>query len=97
MLIEGIDLAFKHVPLLLEDVIPAAGDDAVAQAGFIAIGHGGLDRHTEIIGNQLSLHVRGLRQQPHHQKEGHHGGHKVRIGNLPRPAVVRVFFLFALT
>ena len=48
---------------------------------------GDLERRGEIVGNAFFVAFRGGTQQPHQQKESHHGRHKVGVGNLPGAAM----------
>jgi hypothetical protein len=45
----------------------------------------------EIVGKPLPLILGGGVQQPHEQKERHHGGDEVGIGHFPGTAVVSAF------
>ena len=89
-------LMIRHFSVLLHQIVTAAGDDAVAQAGFVAIGHRWLKRHAEVIGDHLPLHRAGLRNQPHYQEERHHRGHKIGVGDFPRTTVMSMLFLLSL-
>ncbi len=64
-------------------------DPAAQNAAGAAQGLGDALRG-EIVGDALLLLGRCRAEQPQQQEEGHHGGHKVGIGDLPRATVVWV-------
>ncbi len=66
----------------------------VAEAGRLRGGVHELDRVEVFDDGGLGLVVG--RQQPHDQEEGHHGGHEIRVGDLPRAAVVAVLVAAAV-
>ena len=84
------------VPSLMR-VVPGSGlemsrpppcHDARIHAGALAAQDRGLERHVEILRDAAPLHRRHRTQQPHQQEERHHRGHEVRVGELPRAAVM---------
>src|SRR5690606_7549968 len=68
------------------------GKDAVAPERSVSAARYAAERDSraEIVRDSLPLFFRRRVQQPHQHEEGHHGGHEVGIGNLPRPAVVPI-------
>ncbi|MNG77275.1 hypothetical protein D3C79_358210 [compost metagenome] len=93
-LLQRLDLFF-HQPLLLGGIIPAPRDRAALRTALVAGGQRHLQRRAKIFGDLRQLLRAGDRQQPHHQEERHHGGHKVSISNLPGATVVRRMMRFA--
>ena len=84
-----------HLALLLGVIIPAAWNRALAIRNTISPGHCGGQRCTEIFGNLDQFFRAGNRNEPHHQKEGHHCGHKIGVGDFPRavrPTTVILMF-----
>ena len=74
----GGQLAFRVEGLAAEGLAGAAG---------------ALPEHVggrEVVGEAPPLLLRGGVEQPHQEEEGHHGGDEVRVGHLPRAAVVAV-------
>ena len=73
-----------NLPVHLGQIIATARNHARTVARTIAARHGHLEGRAEISRNALQFTFGGGAQQPHQQKEGHHGRHEVGVGNLPR-------------
>ena len=89
---------FFHLTLLLGVIIAAARDRAFAVRDTRPAGHRRCQRRAEIFGNLDQFFWAGDGDQPHHQKERHHCGHKIGVRDFPRAvgamptALVLAFF-----
>ena len=73
-----------HLSLLLGVIIPAAWNWTLAIRNTISPGYRSSQRRTEIFGNLDQFFRARDGNEPHHQKEGHHRGHKIGVGDFPR-------------
>src|SRR5207302_8966936 len=73
------DVLRDHLRLAGLRLVDVAGDHRAAAQHA---------RRPEVLGDLLPEPHVGLGQQPEHDEEGHHRGHEVRVGHLPRAAVV---------
>ena len=80
-------VATVHLTRRLGQVTATTGQDAVTVAGTVAAQERDLDRCGEVAGDALEVAFGGRTQQPHEQKESHHGRHEVGVGDLPRAPV----------
>src|SRR5207249_4352762 len=74
------DVLRHHLRLARLRLVHVAGDHRAAAQHA---------RAPEVLRDLLAEPHVGLRQQPEHDEERHHRGHEVRVGDLPRAAVVR--------
>ena len=71
------------VTVFINDVFAAARNRVSGIPGFCSRVDRCFQRRAEVFRNLSQLLRAGDRNQPHHQEERHHGGHKVSVSNLP--------------
>ena len=73
----------QGITIFINDIFAAARNRVGGIPGFCSRINGGFQRRAEVFRDLRQLLRAGDRNQPHHQEERHHGGHKVCVSNLP--------------